>query len=312
MRDRPGIPLESRVTVPVAWLLAAVLASIGGFIMLRVHHAARSGDERLLDRIAIVAAATRGPLPRLAGVELALVSRDGRVRSGLVPASVVRGLPGQLSQADRGRVYRHDGQTVALRPTRRAGGGFVVVSSRLPELDQRRLVAVEAEGLVPIGFVALGLALILFERAARRHRRRIERLGRVAARLDRGELEARTGERVGDELGGVGVQLDVLAGRLQMLERSRGTMLSQVSHDLRSPLALIRAYAWMLRKEEHSTARSDRLRTIEEEAERVSSLVDDLLLLGRRSAAGAREESSDAADVGVLAGQVVDRRAGQA
>jgi signal transduction histidine kinase len=306
------MPLESRVTSLVAWLLAAVLVSIGGFIVLRIHHVVRGGEERLLDRVAVVASATRGQLPRLAGVELAVVSRDGRVRSGRVPASIVRELPSLLARAGAGAVYRHDGQTVALRPTQRGGGGFVVAASHLPVADQRRLVAVEAEGLVPIGLVALGLAVIFFERAARRHRRRIERLGRVAARLDRGELDARTGEQVGDELGGVGVQLDVLAGRLQMLERSRGTMLSQVSHDLRSPLALIRAYAWMLRKEEHSKTRSDRLQTIEEEAERVSSLVDDLLLLGRRSAADTREETSDAADIGELARQVVGRRVAQA
>ena len=307
-----ALPLESRVTTSVAWLLALVLASIGGFVVLRVHHSVRAGEERLLDRAAVLAAATRGPLPRIDDVDLALVSRTGQIRSGHVPARVARRLRAGLARADAGRVFRLDDVTVAVRPTARSGGGYVVASSLLPQSDQRRLVVIEAEGLIPIGLLALGIAVVVFERAARRYRRRLERLGRVAARLDQGELEARTGERIGDELGGVGVQLDVLAGRLQMLERSRGTMLSQVSHDLRSPLALIRAYAWMLRKEEHSKARSDRLRTIEEEAERVSSLVDDLLLLGRRSAAGAREPTSDAEDVGVLAGQVVDRRTAQA
>ncbi len=81
------------------------------------------------------------------------------------------------------------------------------------------------------------------------------------------------------------MRIDVLADRLQTLERSRGTIMSQVSHDLRSPLALIRAYAWTLRKGEPSKTRSDRLLTIEEEAQGMALLIDDLLLLGRRSAA---------------------------
>jgi two-component system OmpR family sensor kinase len=180
------------------------------------------------------------------------------------------------------------------------------------DTDQRRLLAIEAEGLIPIGLIALGVAVLFLERAARRHRRRLERLGDVAGRLDRGELEARTGEHAGDELGGVGVQIDVLARRLQTLERTRGTTLSQVSHDLRSPLALIRAYAWALRKNEGSQARSERLQTIEDEAQRVSSLVDDLLLLGRRSAASPMQGTADSADIAALAERVVEQRMAQA
>ena len=210
-------------------------------------------------------------------------------------------------------VSRHGATTTVVVPARRGGRDVLIAaSSRMPDADQRRLLAIEAEGLIPIGLVALGLAVLGLERAARRHRRRLERLGEVAGRLDRGELEARTGEHAGDELGGVGVQLDVLAHRLQMLERSRGTTLSQVSHDLRSPLALIRAYAWALRKNEDSEARSDRLQTIEDEAQRVSSLVDDLLLLGRRSAASPMHGGAESADIAVLAQRVVEQRVAQA
>jgi signal transduction histidine kinase len=312
VRERLRVPLESRVSTPVVWLLAAVLVAIGGLIVLRVHHAARSGEERLLERVAAVAASSRGPLPRVADIELAIVRADGRVLAGRLPAPL-----GSADLRLRGhtlasRVSRTGSLTRAVHGARRGGHDVVVVaSSRLPESDQRRLLAIEAEGLIPIGLIALGLAVLGLERAARRHRRRLERLGQVAARLDRGELEARTGEHAGDELGGVGVQLDVLAARLQTLERARGTTLSQVSHDLRSPLALIRAYAWTLRKNEDSQARSDRLQTIEDEAQRVSSLVDDLLLLGRRSAPP-MQGSAESADIAALALRVVEQRVAHA
>jgi signal transduction histidine kinase len=313
VRKRPLLSLEARVTTPVVWLIAAVLVAIGGFIVLRVHHAVRAGEERLLDRVAVVAAATQGPLPRLAGIDLAVVSPSGRVLDGRLPTAIGRPELALAGRPAAARMLLRGTLTVALRGASRAGQPVVVVaSSRLPESDQSRLVAIEAEGLIPIGFVALGLALVGFERAARRHRRRLERLGQVAEQLDRGDLEARTGEHAGDELGGVGVRLDVLADRLQTLERSRGTMLSQVSHDLRSPLALIRAYAWTLRKGELSKTRSDRLLTIEEEAQSMSFLIDDLLLLGRRSAAAPVEGASDSTEVGALAERVVGRRVARA
>jgi signal transduction histidine kinase len=312
MGERLRLPLESRVSVPVVWLLAAVLCAIGGFIVLRVHHAVRAGEARLLDRIAVVAAAG-GPLPRVAGIELAVVARDGRVLEGRLPRPLAARERLLAGRRDAARIARHGPTTLALRGARRGGRAVVVVaSSRWPESDQRRLLAIEAEGLIPIGLIALGVAAIGLERAARRHRRRLEGLGQMAERLDRGELEARTGEHATDELGGVGVQLDVLADRLQMLERTRGTTLSQVSHDLRSPLALIRAYAWALRKNEESAARSARLQTIEDEAQRVSSLVDDLLLLGRRSATSPIQGLAESADVAALAERVVDQRVAQA
>ena len=316
MRERLRVPLESRLSTPVVWLLAAVLGAIGGFIVLRVHHAVRSGEERLLERVAAagaVAAANGGPLPWIAGVELAIVSPDGRLVEGRLPVALSSRELLLARHPGASRIIRHGGLTVDVRGARSGGVDYVVVaSSRLPESDQRRLLAIEAEGLIPIGLIALGLAVLGLERAARRHRRRLERLGQVAERLDRGELEARTGERARDELGGVGVQLDVLADRLQTLERTRGTTLSQVSHDLRSPLALIRAYAWALRKNEESSARSDRLQTIEDEAQRVSSLVDDLLLLGRRGAASPLLGTADSADIAALAERVVEQRVAQA
>jgi signal transduction histidine kinase len=313
MRERLRVPLEARVSTTVVWLLAAVLVAIGGLIVLRVHHAVRSGEERLLERVAAVAASSRGPLPRIAGIELAIVQPDGRVLAGRLPAPLAADDLRLSGRSRASRVSRAGALTRAVRGARRGGRDVVVVaSSRLPESDQRRLLAIEAEGLIPIGLIALGLAVLGLERAARRHRRRLERLGQVAERLDRGELEARTGERAGDELGGVGVRLDVLAARLQMLERARGTTLSQVSHDLRSPLALIRAYAWALRKNEDSQARSDRLQTIEDEAQRVSSLVDDLLLLGRRSAVSPMQGAAESADIAALAERVVEQRVAQA
>ena len=108
------------------------------------------------------------------------------------------------------------------------------------------------------------------------------------------------------------MRIDVLADRLETLERSRGTIMSQVSHDLRSPLALIRAYAWTLRKGEPSKTRSDRLLTIEEEAQGMAVLIDDLLLLGRRSAAPPVEGAAESADIGLLAERVIGRRSAQA
>ena len=78
--------------------------------------------------------------------------------------------------------------------------------------------------------------------------------------------------------------LEALAAGLRDLDRERGLYVSQVSHDLRNPLAVIGAYASVLRSGEPSRPRAAKLRTIEEEVSRLAGMVDDLLALGRTHA----------------------------
>ena len=58
------------------------------------------------------------------------------------------------------------------------------------------------------------------------------------------------------EVGRVAGSLEHLAHGLRDLDRERGRYVSQVSHDLRNPLAVIGAYASVLRRGERSRPRA--------------------------------------------------------
>jgi signal transduction histidine kinase len=90
----------------------------------------------------------------------------------------------------------------------------------------------------------------------------------------------------GNEIGRVAVSLEYLAHGLRDLDRERGRYVSQVSHDLRNPLAVIGTYAAVLRRGERSRPRAAQLQTIENEVSRLALMVDDLLELGRTHALG--------------------------
>ena len=80
-----------------------------------------------------------------------------------------------------------------------------------------------------------------------------------------------------NEVGRVAGSLEHLANGLRELDRERGLYVSQVSHDLRNPLAVIGTYASVLRRGERSRPRAAKLQTIEDEVSRLAVMVDDLL-----------------------------------
>lgn len=73
--------------------------------------------------------------------------------------------------------------------------------------------------------------------------------------------------------------LDATAGKLRSLENARRTLIANVSHDLRTPLTMIKGYAELVRDVSWADDRQRRedLSVIIREADRLSALVRDLL-----------------------------------
>ncbi len=151
-------------------------------------------------------------------------------------------------------------------------------------------------------------------------RRSLRPLDRVAATarqvstlpLDRGEVEL--GIRVPDEdtdprteVGQVGSALNQMLGHVsnalaarQASEMRVRQFVADASHELRTPLAAIRGYAELARREEDDTEGvAHALRRVESESARMTTLVDDLLLLARLDSG--RPLSADEVDLTMLA-----------
>jgi len=94
------------------------------------------------------------------------------------------------------------------------------------------------------------------------------------------------------------------AEELEALDRQRGALLRSVSHDLRTPLASIRAVATDLRDgvEYDDVTRTELLTTVCDEVDRLDRFVANLLSLSRIEA-GAFAPERQAVDVGELVGE---------
>jgi signal transduction histidine kinase len=75
--------------------------------------------------------------------------------------------------------------------------------------------------------------------------------------------------------------------RFAAIEQLKDEIVAAVSHELKTPIATIKAYATTLRANTNALAEGDRqefLSTIEEQADRLARAVEDLLLVGRVNA----------------------------
>ena len=93
----------------------------------------------------------------------------------------------------------------------------------------------------------------------------------------------------------------------------KSTFISIVSHELRTPVALIKGYASTLRRDDarwDKATISDSLAVIEEEADRLSKMVDDLLDASRLQAGGLSLSRADIS-LPILAKRVAERLATQ-
>jgi two-component system OmpR family sensor kinase len=134
----------------------------------------------------------------------------------------------------------------------------------------------------------------------------IVRLQKASRSLAAGALDTRVGApftRRRDEVGTLARDFDAMAERVQALVTAKETLLRDVSHEFRSPLARIRM-ALALAERRAGTESQPDLARIEREAERLDALVGQVMTLTRLRATNAPRR--DVVRLDTLVGEVVD------
>jgi signal transduction histidine kinase len=137
--------------------------------------------------------------------------------------------------------------------------------------DDAKILTVSAASALSAVLAALVLARLI--------RRPLERLRADAARLAAGDLSTRAPETGPGELAEMGAAFNEMAASVERLFEARRELVAWASHDLRSPLASMRA---MLEALEDGLAEpAEYLPALREQVRTLSSLVDDLFELSR-------------------------------
>ncbi len=125
--------------------------------------------------------------------------------------------------------------------------------------------------LIPATIAAAAAAYLLSAPIARD----AKLLSDAAARVGGGDLTARSGVVRADELGDAAIEFDRMVVRLEAVEMERALMLSSISHDLRTPLAALRASVEAIRDGVAQDPDAS-LKGMEHQVQALAALVDDL------------------------------------
>lgn len=249
------------------WLIFAVLIAI--FALLPNDGA----SVRFVDHLHQHAIVAAGILDRQGSAACsaytAVLATDGRVALGLFDRSgrpVCGEAPGV--GAVTSTVTRADGTVLTL-----AGGelsGFDGLRLRPPFPYAAVLLAILVSGMVCF-WMARSLA------------RPLQDVRDASHRLAAGDLQARAGSTTADrrdEIGDLGRDFNAMAARIEALVNAQGQLLSDISHELRSPLARLNVALELARRRAGEAAAQD-LSRIENEAERMNDLIGRVLSLAR-------------------------------
>lgn len=133
------------------------------------------------------------------------------------------------------------------------------------------------------------------------------RLRTAARQIAAGDLSARAAadmERRRDELGELVVDFNRMADRIESLVVAQKQLISDISHELRSPLARLTVALGLARQRSGAEASSS-LDRIERESERLNDMIGKLLTLARLDAASTPPEKAEVSVVEILQ-EVVD------
>jgi two-component system, OmpR family, sensor kinase len=159
---------------------------------------------------------------------------------------------------------------------------LLIVGLSLHDVDAtlHRLFLIEliVTAAVLAGLVLLGLWTVCLGL------RPLEAIGRTADAIAAGDLSKRVERAEGrTEVGRLGLALNAMLGRIEESDRRLRRFVADASHELRTPLTAVRAYAELFTRgaDQRPGDLARAMGGIERESERMSILVEDLLLLAR-------------------------------
>jgi two-component system OmpR family sensor kinase len=168
-------------------------------------------------------------------------------------------------------------------------GQYVVFAIPLTDTNNILSSLLLLEAVIGFGVVAATIlfALIIIQLGLRP----LQKMGGVAAQIAAGDLSRRVEPATQKtEIGRLGLALNSMLSQIEAAFAQRTAsenrlrrFIADASHELRTPLTSIRGYSEMLRRGARESPSDSDLarRRIEEESVRMSTLVDDMLLIAR-------------------------------
>ena len=177
---------------------------------------------------------------------------------------------------------------VAIAAGRRGSPDFIFPHAHADELHDAEPPLTQftervTRTLILAGLVAGVVGILLVLLLSRRMLGSIGNLTAAARRLGRGDLSSRVSVRGSDEVAELGHAFNNMADALEDSERQRRAMVSDVAHELRTPLANIQGHIEAM-QDGLMQPNADNLDTVHQQTLHLNHLISDLRLLAETEA----------------------------
>jgi signal transduction histidine kinase len=290
------MPIRLRLALAFA-AAAAVLFAVGGWLFAAALSSAQLGviDSQLTARLAQAARYVPGTAPAAAATAvpgeylLQVIGATGQVYGGPDAGAAPLLPPGQLGQARDAQIWAtrtidEEDTRVTAAPLAVHPGWVAVAAVPLEAYDATQSQVARGLAVGGAAFVAVaGLGAYWLARAALAP---VERLRRqVAAISGRGDYAVLAVPRTKDEVAALARTMNDLLSRLRRAVERERAFVADASHELRSPLAVLRGELELAGRPGRSSGElAAAVHSCAEEADRLARITDDLLVLARGDA----------------------------
>jgi two-component system OmpR family sensor kinase len=208
---------------------------------------------------------------------------------------------GSLRRSDRGSVDTPEGRVDFLAvPVRGAGHGVFVVAV----FHDRELSAFDAAvgAAGGVGLAVLLIGSLLGWRVAESVLRPVRTVTQTARSISESDLGRRIDVQGDDEVAELASTFNGMLDRLETAFATQRRFLDDAGHELRTPITIVRGHLELL--EESPEERRETLALVIDELDRMSRLVNDLLLLAKADADPASFLHLETVDVAALTEEV--------
>ena len=160
----------------------------------------------------------------------------------------------------------------------------IIITSPLASIEET--ITILKKQLSLISILSLGIGTLLALSLAKYFTRPILSITNVTKQISKGNFNAKVLYKSKDEIGVLSETINDMARQLDKIEQLRREFIANISHELKTPISLIRAYAELL--EEMNTIdvleKKSYLQVITDESNRLNGMIEDILYLSKMEA----------------------------
>ncbi len=160
--------------------------------------------------------------------------------------------------------------------------GAVLISSPIEPIKETTLIL--KKQLSIITFISLIIGTLLALLLAKIFTKPILKIIKASNEIAKGDFTVNINLNSKDEIGILGHTINNMALQLEQIEKFRKEFISNVSHELKTPISLIRAYAELVMDIDDNENKNEYLQVVVDESISLNKMVEDILYLSQMEA----------------------------